>query len=115
MIAATNGFHHVGYMLIAIAGLTVVTFVTRASFFLAPERVRIPPLVERVLRYAPACALTAIVAPAVLTKNHHAFISVHNNQMWAVLAATAAFAYKRNMSLMVGVGMAVFTVLRLWA
>jgi branched-subunit amino acid transport protein len=115
VIATTNGFHHVRYMLIAIAGLTVITFATRASFFLAPERVRIPPVVERVLRYAPACALTAIVAPAVLTKNHQAFISVHNNQMWAVLAATVVFTFKRNMTLMVVVGMGVFTVLRLVA
>lgn len=111
---ATIGFHHLPYMLAAIAGLTIITFATRASFFLAPERVRIAPMVERVLRYAPACALTGIVAPAVLTKNHHAFLSWHNDQMWAVLAAAVVFSFKRNMSLMVAVGMVVFTVLRLW-
>ena len=112
---ATHGFHRVGYMLVAIAGLTLITFATRASFFLAPERVRIPTAVERMLRYAPACALTAIVAPAVLTRNHHAFISVHNYQMWATLAAGVVFSFRRNMTLMVAVGMGVFTLLRLVA
>jgi branched-subunit amino acid transport protein len=43
------------------------------------------------------------------------YLSVHNNQMWAVLAAGAVFAWKRNMLLMMTVGMAVFTALRLWA
>ena len=78
---ATHGFHRVGHMLVAIAGLTLITFATRASFFLAPERVRIPTAVERMLRYAPACALTAIVAPAVFTRNHHAFIITAQRRM----------------------------------
>jgi branched-subunit amino acid transport protein len=35
--------------------------------------------------------------------------------MWAVLAAAAVFAKTRNMMVMMAVGMAVFTVLRLYA
>ena len=110
-----NGFHDTLYMGLAILGLTVVTFATRSSFFMLPTRVQLPPLLERALRFAPACALTAIVAQAVLTRDHHPYLSWHNNQMWAVLAAAAVFAYRRNMMLMMAVGMAVFTALRLWA
>jgi branched-subunit amino acid transport protein len=35
--------------------------------------------------------------------------------MWALLAAAAVFAKWRSMTAMIVVGMAVFTVLRLWA
>jgi branched-subunit amino acid transport protein len=109
-----NGFHDTLYMLVAIAGLTVVTFATRSSFFMLPPSLELPPMVERALRYAPVCALTAIVAPAVLTRDHEPFISWQNYQMWAVLAAGLVFARFRNMTAMIVVGMTVFTVLRLW-
>lgn len=108
-------FDDTAYVIAATIGLTLVTVATRSSFFMLPERFQLPPLLERALRFAPACALAAIVAPAVFTRDHHAYLSVHNNQMWAVLAAGAVFAWRRNMLLMMTVGMAVFTALRLWA
>jgi branched-subunit amino acid transport protein len=40
---------------------------------------------------------------------------VSNYQWWAVLAAAAVFLKTRSMIAMISVGMAVFTVLRLWA
>lgn len=110
-----SSFHDWDYMLLATAGLTVVTFVTRSSFFMLPSSVQLPKSWERALQYAPVCALTAIVAPAVFTRDHHPFISWQNHQMWAALAACAVFAKWRNMTAMICVGMAVFTALRLWA
>lgn len=104
------------YLLVALGGLTAVTFLTRASFFLLPSSVRLPPRVERALRYAPACALAAIVAPSVLTDATGALdVAWGNHQLWAVLVATAVFTLRRNMLLMMSVGMSVFTVLRLFA
>jgi branched-subunit amino acid transport protein len=108
-----NGFDDLWYMLAAIVGLTVVTFATRSSFFMLPPSLQLPPMVERALRFAPVCALTAIVAPAVLTRDHEPFISWDNHQMWAVIAAGVVFARWRNMTAMIVVGMAVFTALRL--
>ncbi len=110
-----NGFHDVVYLAIATAGLTVVTFATRSSFFMLPPSVQLPKSWERALKYAPVCALTAIVAPTVFTRDHHPYLSWHNNQMWALLAAAAVFARWRNMTAMIVAGMAVFTLLRLWA
>jgi branched-subunit amino acid transport protein len=107
------GFDHWPYMLIAIAGLTVVTVATRASFFMLPAQMQLPARVERALRYAPACALAAIVAPGVLTRDHDIVIGWGNDQMWALLASAAVFAKTRNMMVMMVVGMGVFTVLRL--
>jgi branched-subunit amino acid transport protein len=109
-----NGFHDWAYMTLAIAGLTVVTFATRSSFFMLPPSVQLPESWERALKFAPVCALTAIVAPAVFTSNHQPYISWHNHQMWALLAAAVVFVRWRNMTVMIVVGMAAFTVLRLW-
>ncbi len=110
-----NYFHDWGYLIAAFAGLTVATVVTRGSFFMLPARFALPAQVERALRYAPACALTAIVAQGVLTRNHEPYLTVNNYQWWALLAAAAVFAKTRNMLAMIAVGMALFTALRLWA
>ena len=109
-----NGFHDVVYLAIATVGLSVVTFAARSSFFMLPPSVQLPKSWERALKYAPVCALTAIVAPTVFTRDHEPYISWHNNQMWALVAAAAVFARWRNMTAMIVVGMAVFTALRLW-
>lgn len=50
-------------------GMTVVTFVLRASFLMLPPGVEIPRLLRRALRYVPAAVLTAIWAPEVLVQN----------------------------------------------
>ena len=100
-------------MAVAITGLTVLTFLTRSAFFLLPSRVQLPAAWDRALRHAPACALAAIVAPSVLTRDHHAFISWQNHQMWAVLVAVPVFVRTRSMMALIGTGMAVFTLLRL--
>ena len=110
-----NHFHDWGYLVAAIAGLTMATIITRGSFFMLPARYALPADIERALRYAPACALTAIVAQGVLTKNHQPYLTAHNYQLWALLAAAVIFTKTRNMVATITVGMAVFTVLRLWA
>jgi branched-subunit amino acid transport protein len=102
------------YLLIATAGLTLVTIATRSSFFMLPARIELPERLERALRYAPACALTAIISQSVFARHGHPYVSVHNNQIWALLAAALVFAKTRNMIAMMVVGMAVFTALRLW-
>lgn len=108
-----NPFHDWAYMAVAIVGLTVITFLTRGAFFLLPARVRLPDSWDRALRHAPACALAAIVAPSVLTRDHHPFIAWDNHQMWAVLVAVPVFVRTRSMVALIVVGMAVFTALRM--
>ena len=49
-----------------IAVLVVATAATRSSFWLVGHHITIPKRVQEVLRYAPACALAAIVAPDLL-------------------------------------------------
>jgi branched-subunit amino acid transport protein len=107
------GMHDVPYMVAAISGLAVVTVLTRSSFFMLPASVQLPSGLERVLRYAPACALAAIIAPGVMSHDGQVTIGWGNDQMWALLAAGVVFAKTRNMMLMMAVGMGAFTFLRL--
>ena len=52
--------------LIAIAGLALITVITR-SFFMLPEReIPMPDWLRRGLKYAPLAALTAVIAPEIL-------------------------------------------------
>ncbi len=101
------------YLIVAILGITVASVVTRASFWILPPRFELPSRVERALRYAPACALAGIIFPEVFVRGGQLMLTPENLRIWAVLAAAAVFLIKRNMLLMIGVGMGVFTALRL--
>ena len=49
-----------------IGGMALVTFVIRYAMFPISERVRLPEIFERGLRYVPPVVLTAIIVPSVL-------------------------------------------------
>ncbi len=103
------------YVVIIAVGLGLLTLAARASFFMIPSRYQLPPRLERALRYAPACALAAIVAPSVFNEPGGAInFDLSNPRLWAVVAASLAFVRTRNMMTMMGIGMAVFTVIRLF-
>lgn len=50
----------------AFALLAITTLVTRGSFIVIGERGRLPAVVQRALRYAPAAALSALIVPDLL-------------------------------------------------
>jgi len=54
------------WLWIAFALLGATTLITRGSFIVIGERGRLPAVVQRALRYAPAAALSALVVPDLL-------------------------------------------------
>ena len=98
---------------VTIAGLTLATIVTRAGFLLAGDRVRLPARVERALRYAPACALVAIVVPELVYTHGTLDLALSNFRLIAATAAAAFFLMRRDLLWTIVFGMAVFTALRL--
>lgn len=106
------------YIWIVIFGLGAVTLLTRCAFSLLPKGFQLPPNVRHALRYAPACALVAIVAPDLLMSpgvdGPVLNLSVQNFRLIAGLCAGAIFLYTRNMVLMIVAGMLIFTGLRLY-
>jgi branched-subunit amino acid transport protein len=93
--------------------LTVATVVTRSSFFVLGDRVKLPPMMQHALRYAPAAALAAIVAPDLFTSGGVLAISWVNPKLLAGIGATLFFVTTRHLLGTIIAGMALFTLLRL--
>jgi len=103
---------------LTIIGMAVITLFARTALYLLPARYQLPTNIQRGLRYAPACALMAIIVPDLLLTHGGPEagtldLSLDNARLIAGLIAAAAFLYKRDMLLTIVVGMVAFTVLRL--
>lgn len=92
--------------------LTAVTVITRNFFLVAGEAVRLPPRVQQALRYAPACALAALVAPELLLDGSRLALQAGNHRLLAAGAALAVMLTTRNMLATMAAGMGAFLALR---
>lgn len=86
------------------------TIMTRGSFVLGGEGARLPPALQRALRYAPAAALSALIVPDMLL-DAGAFDPV-NPKLAAGVAALAMAMRARNPWLPFIVGMGVLLLMR---
>ena len=102
------------YIWLAILGVTLATFLARSTVLLVGERLRLPPIVESALRYAPACALAGIIAPDLLMTSAGLDLTLSNPRWVAGLAAAAIFAASRSTLAAIFGGMAVFWLFRAW-
>jgi branched-subunit amino acid transport protein len=102
------------YVWLAILGVTLATFLARSTVLLVGDRLRLPPIVESALRYAPACALAGIIAPDLVMTPVGLDLSLENPRWLAGLAAAAIFAAFRSTIGAISGGMAVFWLLRAW-
>jgi branched-subunit amino acid transport protein len=92
--------------------MTIATILTRSSFFLLGHAVKLPPKVQHALRYAPAAALAAIVAPDLLMPDGVLQLSWMNPRLMAGIGAAVFFLMTRRLLGTIVVGMALFTLLR---
>jgi branched-subunit amino acid transport protein len=96
-----------------IAGMGIVAFLARAIFVLPGGRLRLPPGAERVLRYAPAAALVAIIVPDLALVQGAWAIASDNARLIGGLAAFAIAAATRSILLTIAGGMMALTLARL--
>jgi branched-subunit amino acid transport protein len=102
------------YVFGAIAGIAVATFVTRSGLLLFGSTLQLPPALEAALRFAPACALAAIIVPDLLLQNGAPVWSLDNDRLLAGIAGAAIFvAFRNTFGTIIG-GMVVFWFLQ-WA
>lgn len=100
---------------IVILVLGVATACTRSMFWLIGHRVTIPPRVHEVLRYAPACALAAIVGPdLVLGQQGDLQLGLGNPKLLAGVAALGYYLWRRRMLQTIIFGMLVLSLLRVF-
>ncbi len=89
-----------------IVGLAAIAFLSRAIFVVPGSRMSLPPTIERVLRYAPAAALVAIIVPDLFRLEGVVTLSVDNPRVVAGVVAIAVAARTRNILLTIASGMA---------
>jgi branched-subunit amino acid transport protein len=82
---------------LTILGAGVVTFAMRLSFIALLGRIRIPPPLERALRFVPAAVLTAVVIPLLFYENGALDVSLGNERLLAGLVA-ALIAWRTRTS-----------------
>jgi branched-subunit amino acid transport protein len=95
-----------------IAGAALVAFLSRAIFIVPGSHLRLPATAERALRYAPAAALMAIVAPDLALLHGALSISTENPKLIAGLVAFGLAAGTRSILATIAGGMAVLLLLR---
>jgi branched-subunit amino acid transport protein len=98
---------------VAIILLTLATIITRSSFFLLGDKVKLPARVQHALRYAPAAALAAIIAPDLMTSGGSLALTWMNPKLLAGIGAATFFLASRHLLGTIVVGMGLYTVLRL--
>lgn len=96
-----------------IIGMALSAFVLRALFVVPGSRLRLPPAVRQVLRYAPAAALMAIIVPELAMSHGTISLSFENPRFVAGVVAFAVAIATRSIILTIMAGMLVLTLVRL--
>jgi len=100
------------HAVVAILGLAVITVATR-GFFLYPEReLPLPAWLKQGLRYAPLAALAAVIAPEIVMQQGHLITTVKDARLYATLAATVYFFWRRGILGTIVTGTVVMVALR---
>ena len=97
---------------ITIVAMTVITVATRTVMLVFGDRIPLPERVQHALRFAPACALAALIAPELLTEQGAWAISLANAKLVAGAIAIALMLSTRSMMATMGIGMAAYLALR---
>ena len=93
--------------------LVTATALTRSTLVLLGSRISLPPRIDSALRYAPACALSAILLPPLLTTAQGQLIGWQGSApLWAAVATTVAMWLSRSMLLAIVCGMAAYWLFR---
>ncbi|WAC73597.1 AzlD domain-containing protein [Roseateles sp. SL47] len=98
---------------LGIAGMALITVLTRA-FFLIPEReVPMPGWLRDGLRYAPLAALAAVIVPEIVMTQGELISTWKDARLYAVAAGTAYFFWKRGILGTIVSGTVVMLALRI--
>jgi branched-subunit amino acid transport protein len=99
--------------IVAIAGLALVSVVTR-GFFLIPDReVPIPAWLREALRYAPLAALVAVLLPEIAMTDGHLVHTWRDARLYATATGVLVFVTTRSLLGTILAGTAVLLALRL--
>jgi len=98
---------------LTIAGLALITLLTRGFFILPDRDLPMPGWLQEALRYAPIGALAALVTPEIVMTQGHLIDTWREPRVLGALAATAWYVWRRDLlgTILVGTGtMLIFRV-----
>ena len=101
------------WTVLVIAGLAVVTVVTRSFFFLSNKPWHLPHWAQRGLQYAPIAALSAVVVPEIVMSQGQLITTWQDARLFAAAAGALIYFAKRNVLLTILGGMAVYLPLHM--
>lgn len=101
------------WTLLAIAGLAVITVVSRCFFFILDRPWSLPDWAHRALQYAPVAALAGVVVPEVVMLDGHLVTTWQDARVFAALVGVAVYFWRRSVLLTLVLGMAVYLPLHL--
>lgn len=94
-------------LFLTIIAMGLVTFGQRLSFILLADRLVLPPVLRRGLKYVPTAVLSAIFIPDMFMPNGRFDLSLNNAYLIAGLVAAVAAWYSKNVLVTMVIGMAV--------
>lgn len=97
---------------LAIVGLAIITVGTRGFFLFPARELPMPTWLRRGLRYAPLAALAAVVAPEIVMQQGHLITTLKDARLYATLAATVYFVWRRGILGTILTGTLVMVALR---
>jgi branched-subunit amino acid transport protein len=100
-------------LVLAILSLAAATLATRSGILVAGERFRLSHRVNAALRFAPACALTALILPEVLYPSGMLDLSRGNPRWPAAIVAVIFLLWRHSILGGIAVGMATYALMRL--
>jgi branched-subunit amino acid transport protein len=101
------------WTLLAIAGLAVITAVSRSFFFLSNSEWHLPHWAQRGLQYAPIAALSAVVVPEIMMSQGELIATWQDARIYAAAVGVAVYFFKRDVLLTIVLGMGVYLPLHL--
>ena len=99
--------------LLTIAGLVVITLLTRGFFILPTRDLPMPGWLREGLRFAPIGALAAVIAPELVMSHGQLITTWADARLFGAAAAVAWFVWRRDMLSTIVVGTGVMLSLRL--
>ncbi len=84
------------WTLAVIAGLTLVTVITRCFFFMSNQPWHLPHWAQRGLQYAPIAALAAVVVPEVVMVQGQLISTWQDARIYAALAGAGYFFWRKG-------------------
>jgi branched-subunit amino acid transport protein len=101
------------WTLAVIAGLALVTLVSRCFFFILDRAWTLPPWAPRPLQYAPVAALAGGKAPEVVIAQEHLVATWHDARLYGAAVGAAVYFWRRSVLFTLLAGMAVYLPLHI--